>query len=153
MIKIREQTDSDTDAVKSIIAIATDELRSVYRPVKTKVQNKDKDKKTIGIVATIKENIVGTAELLYCKDNIFIQGLAVSPAHRRQGVARAIIEYVFLKAQKEGKNELTLSTIKETGNANAFLHMGFTIESEEISTTFESAQSEQVTLVSLRKKV
>lgn len=45
-----------------------------------------------------------------------------------------------------------LSTIKETGNAHAFLRMGFIIESEEISEIFESAQGEQVTLVSLRKK-
>ena len=150
MIEIREQIDSDTEAVKSIIATATDELRSVYRPIKTKVQNKAK--KPISIVATIKGNVVGSAELLFCKNNVLVQGVAVSPAHRRQGVARAMLEHVMLIAQKDGKTELALSTIKEAGNTNTFLHMGFTVASEEISEIFESVQGEQVTLVNMIKR-
>ena len=150
MINIRKQTDSDTETVKSIIAAATDELRSIYRPIKTNTQKEIK--KPITIVAIIKENVVGTAEYLINKNNILIRGLAVSPIHRRQGVASSIIEHVMLRAQKEDKSELILSTIKETGNTNAFLHMGFTVASEAISEMFESVQGGQVTLVNMRKK-
>ena len=150
MIKIRKQTDPDTETVKSIIAAATNELRSIYRPIKTKVQKEIE--KPITIVAIIKENVVGTAEYLINKNNILIRGLAVSPIHRRQGVASSIIEHVMLRAQKEGKTELVLSTIKETGNTNAFLHMGFAVVSEAISEMFVSVQGEQVTLVNMSKK-
>ena len=150
MIEIRKKIDQDTDTVKSIMATATDELRSIYRPIKAKVKNKTE--KPISIVAIIKKNIVGVAEFLICEKNILIRGLAVSPNHRRQGVAREIIEYVMLRAQKEGKSELVLSTIKETGNSNVFLHMGFTITSEATSEIFESIQGEQVTLINMSKK-
>ena len=150
MIEIRKQIDPDADAVKSIIAAATDELRSVYRPIKTKVQNKTE--KPIKIVAIIKEKVVGSAEYLICENNILVRGLAVPPGCRRQGVARTVIEHVILVAQKKDKTELVLSTIKETGNTNVFLHMGFTIVSEAISEIFESVQGEQVTLVNMSKK-
>jgi len=150
MIEIRKQIDPDVNAVKSIIAAATDELRSVYRPIKTKVQNRTE--KPINLVAIIKEKVVGSAEYLICENNILVRGLTVSPSYRRQGVASAIIEQVMLIAQKEDKTELVLSTIKETGNTNAFLHMGFTVLSETISEMFESVQGGQVTLVNMTKK-
>jgi N-acetylglutamate synthase-like GNAT family acetyltransferase len=150
MIKIRKQIDPDANAVKSIIAAATDELRTIYRPIKAKTQNKIEN--SISIVAVIEENIVGSAEYLICENNIVIRGLAVSNNHRKQGVAKTIIEHVMLIAQKEGKTELVLSTIKETGNTNAFLHMGFTVASEVISEIFEGAQGGQVTLVNMSKK-
>lgn len=151
MIKTRNQLDSDADAVQSIITAATIELRSVYRPIKTNVQNKDE--KPINIVATIKGNVVGLAEFLICEKNVLVRGLAVSPIHRRQGVAMAMFEHVKLRAQKEGKTELVLGTIKETGNVSAFLHMGFSITSEEVSETYENTKREPVTLVNMRKMV
>ena len=138
MIEPRKQIDTDSNSVKSIIAAATDELRFVYRPIKTKVQNKTET--PINIVAIIKENIVGSAECLICENNILVRGLAVSPNYRRQGVARAIIEHIALIAQKEDKAELVLSTIKETGNTTAFLHIGFSVVSEAISEMFENIQ-------------
>ena len=150
MIETRKQIDSDENTVKSIIAAATDELRSVYSPIKTKAQNKTE--KPINVIAIIKENIVGSAECLICENNVLVRGLAVSPSYRRQGVARAIIEHIMLIAQKEDKAELVLSTIKETENTTAFLHMGFSVVSEAISEMFESVQGKQVTLVKMRKK-
>ena len=149
MIKIRTQIDTDAEAVKSIIAAATDELRSIYRPIKTKVQNKIG--KPISLVATIKENVVGSAEYFICENSVLVRGLAVSPVYRKRGVARAIIEHIILRAQKEGKAELVLSTIKETRNTNAFLHMGFTVVSEMVSEIFVGIQGEQVTVVNMRK--
>lgn len=150
MIIIRNQTDSDTKMVKSIVAGATDELRSIYRPVKTTAQKKVE--KPVVIVAIIKDEVAGVAEYFINKNNLLVRGLAVSPVYRRQGVASSIIEHVIVRAQKEGKTELVLSTIKETGNIKAFLHMGFTVTSEAISKTFEGAQGEQVTVITMCKK-
>lgn len=150
MIKVRKHIESDTEIVKSIIAAATDELRLIYRPVKNKVKNETEE--PIGIVATIKDNVVGSAEYLIYEHSILVRGLAVSPIHRKQGVARAIIGFLCLEAKNEGKTEILVSTIKETGNTNVFLRMGFTAISEVISEIFEGVQGEQVILVNMSKK-
>lgn len=151
MIKIRNKIAQDEDVLKSIMAAVTVELRFVYRPKNTAAPSEIK--KPIGIVAIIKEKVVGLAEYLICEDNVLIRGLAVSPGHRGQGVARAIIEHVAHVAQKKSKTELLLNTIKETGNTNIFSRMGFTVDSEEISDTFEDVHGKQVTLVSMSKKL
>ena len=151
MIKIRNKRDSDADAIQSIIASATIELRSVYRPIERNVQNKDE--KPINIVATIKGNVAGLAEFFINEKNVLVRGLAVSQIHRRQGVAMAMIEHIKLRAQKEGKTELVLSTIKETGNVSVFLNMGFSVTSEEISQTYENTKSVPVTLVKMKINV
>ena len=91
------------------------------------------------------------AEYLISKNNILLRGVAVSPGHRKKGVAGAIIEHVVLVAQKEGKPEIVLSTIKETGNAIFFSHMGFAVVLEEISAVYESPYGKPVTLVNMRK--
>ncbi len=151
MIKIRKQLEQDEGAVKCIIAAATDELRSVYRPIQT--NGKRNDEKPISIVAVIKTTVVGFAEFLVYENNVLVRGLAVSPMHRRQGVAKTIIEHIMISARKEGKTELVLRTVKETGNTSVFSHMGFNVASEEISELFESIQGEPVTLVNMRKIV
>ncbi|MCW8934569.1 MAG: GNAT family N-acetyltransferase [Gammaproteobacteria bacterium] len=153
MIEIRQQIDSDAEDVKFITAVTTDELRTVYRPVKPFVKNKNENnnEKTIYIVAVVNENVVGIAEYVIYDNSILIRGLAVSPMHRRQGVAKAIIDHITLCAKKDIRTQLTLSTIKETGNTHAFLHMGFTIDSEEISEKFEGINGEQVTIVKMTK--
>lgn len=116
MINVRVQTDS----VKSIIGATTDELRAIYRPIKNYAQSEIEE--PVCIVAVIDENIIGAAEYLVNKNHALIRNLAVSPDHRRQGAARAIIEHVILKAKNAGKTKLLLSTIKETANMNFFTH-------------------------------
>ena len=147
MIKVRTQTDSDSDYVKSIISTTTDELRAIYRPVNSHAQSEIEE--SICVVAVINKNIVGAAKYLINKNNILIRNLAVSPDYRKQGVARAIIEHATLK----GKSELVLSTIKETGNINIFLHLGFNVDKEFISENFEGIHGKQVTQVKMRKKI
>jgi len=149
MIRTRNQLESDSDAVKSIVAAATNELRSIYHPVKTNVQKNSEN--LIGMVATVKSDVVGLAEFHIDGKSILVRGLAVSPAHRRQGVATAIMENLRLRAKKEGKTELKLSTIKETGNVKIFLKMGFSVVTEEISEIYKSTQGGQVTLVNMCK--
>ena len=72
MIEVRKQIKTDAEIVKSIIIAATDELRSIYRPIKTKVKNKIEE--PIGIVATIENNVVGSADYLIYADSIFFVG-------------------------------------------------------------------------------
>lgn len=44
-----------------------------------------------------------------------------------------------------------MSTIKETGNIDIFLRIGFNITSEEISEKFEGNQGNRVTIVNMEK--
>jgi len=151
MINVRIQTDSDSDSVKSIIGATTKELRDIYRPIKNQTQSEVEE--PVCIVAVIEENIIGTAEYLINRSHVLIRNLAVSPDHRRQGAARAIIEHIILKAKNTGKTKLLLSTIKETGNINIFLHMGFNIDSALISENFEGVHGEQITQVNMSQLI
>jgi len=148
-IIVREKSAQHSAAVNSIMTVVTAELRSVYRPIKDRAQ-KETDK-PLCIVASINNNVAGSAEYLIYENSILVRGLAVSPAYRRQGVARAMIEYVQLKAQQHGKAELVLHTIKETGNADIFLRLGFTTTAETISEKFTAVQGEQLTLITMKK--
>lgn len=151
MIKIRKQLDTDQDAVKSIIATATDELRSIYRPVKNKAPVYDE--LATSLVAVVDKKVVASAQFLIGDTHLLIRQLAVMPPFRKQGVARALISDMEQRARIEHKTQVILSTIKETGNADIFLRLGFSIRSEETSTLFESNEARPVTLVTMSKPV
>lgn len=151
MIIIRKQTSADTKDVQLIRSIVTDELRSIYRPIKTKT-HKEKTTPT-HLVAIVNNKIVGTADFFLYKDNALVQNLAILPEYRKQGIAKKIIDFITSKVKTKGKHELLLSTVKETGNTGIFLKMGFTVLSEDTSDVLESAQGYKVTIVNLHKKL
>lgn len=150
MIKIRNKSDRDTVAVDALIAVATDELRAVYQRINTNDKN-SRDEIT-RIVALIDEGIVGTAEYCSHGESVLLTGLAVSPLFRNQGVAKALTDYILLQMSREGKFELALNTIKETGNVDIFLRMGFSVVSEGISENYKGVNGEDVTLVLMVRK-
>lgn len=149
MITIRKQTPKDARQVKYIKSIVTHELRSIYRPINTE-NLKDKTA-AIHLLATLNDKVVGTAEYLLYKDNALVQGLAILPEYRNRGIATKIIDYITLKVKAEGKHELLLSTVKETGNTELFLKMGFTAHSEEISNAYKTPLGNKVTIITLKK--
>jgi len=151
MINVRIQTDSDSGSVKSIISASTKELRDIYRPIKNSAQSETKE--PVCIVAIIDKHIIGAAEYLINKNFVLIRNLAVSPGHRRRGAARAIIEHIILTAKNTGKIKVSLSTIKEAGAINIFLHMGFNVDSALISKKFEGVHCEQVTQVNMSQSI
>lgn len=151
MITVREQSDLDIDTVNIILAEATDELRVVYHPMEQ--QNQSKKENTIKLVAIMENSVIGTAEYVAKENSYHISGMATASDHRRCGAARAIIEHIALLAQQEGKEKLTLSTIKETGNPRVFSQLGFIAESEALSETHEGKNGKNVTQVNMCRKL
>ena len=149
MIKIRKETKADTKDVQHIKTVVTRELRSIYQPIRKK-HYKDQTI-PIHLVATVNNNLIGSAEYLLYKNSVLIQGLAILPAYRNQGIATKIIDYITIQVKTEGKHELLLSTVKETGNTDIFLKMGFTALSEEESDIFESPQGDKITIINMHK--
>lgn len=80
---------------------------------------------------------MGVVECIVLEGEVYIQGLAVHPNHRRRGVAKELLRHVAAAAQREGKRVLRLSTIKETGNVPIFERLGFAVVRENIAEHFE----------------
>lgn len=150
MIEVRNQAEADREAVQSLIATVTEELRSIYRPIKEKVGSQTEHLSRI--VAISNNTVVGFAEYQSNADSLLVRGLAVSPDYRRQGIASSKMQHLLVEAKNVAKTEVLLSTIKETGNINIFSRMGFTVTSEVVSAAFESIHGDHVTLVNMRKK-
>lgn len=149
MIDIREKTDADD--VAGIIALATEELRRVYR-LAAKVgrpATPEAEHAAISLVAVEDEAIVGIVEYCEKEDSLYVRGLAVHPHQRRRGIATALIRKVEAIAVREGKAKITLSTIKETGNPMIFAKLGYSIINEAPAAGFEGLEGQSVTKVDM----
>ncbi len=149
MAEIREKI--DTDDVAEVVALATEELRSVYRRatnVDSSVMPKT-EQHVASLVAVERELIVGVVE--YCRkaDSLYVRGLAVHPQMRRLGIGKALVREVEAIAAQEGKPMVTLSMIKETGNLTIFERLGYYVINEAAATGFEGVDGHPVTKVEL----
>ncbi len=149
MIEVRQQNELEAKIAESIFTAATNELRAIYRPVAMADDNLPVN--SIKVVATINDKVVGLAQYLIGTDSIKLSGLAVSPDYRRRGVAGAIVQYLVQEANNNRKADIVLGTIKETGNVDIFVRLGFTVIEEVIAEKFVGACGDKVTLVTMRK--
>jgi GNAT superfamily N-acetyltransferase len=103
------------------------ELRRIYVPRKAASDNTACSR----VVARIDGQIAGTVLYEIQPRQIHLRELAVDAQHRRQGVARAIIEYLASIALAAACPRMTLYTIAQTGNVAIFERLGFRTVSEE----------------------
>lgn len=155
MIVVRpEVTVEDAKGGQAVFQIATAALREIYRPKKDVAR---RTAATYGplqrLVAWKDGHVVGIVEYVALGSEMYIQGLAVHPDHRRQGVAKALLRHVVAAAQREGKQTLRLSTIKETGNVPIFERLGFAVMRETIAEHFEGVHADPVTQVDMVRKL
>jgi len=150
MVDIREKTVTDNDRVAEIFALATADLRRVYRRTKdtTKSATVVEDA-PVSLVAVEGETIIGVVEYCTGPDSLYVRGLAVHPQQRRRGVARSLIGAIEGVAARDGQTKITLSTIKQTGNQPIFERLGFTVINEAPAKGFEGVDGEQVTKVDM----
>lgn len=149
MAEIREKT--DTDDVAKIIALATEDLRRVYRRA-AKVDGPatpEAEHAAVALVAVEGKVVVGIVEYCEKEDSLYVRGLAVHPPQRRRGIAKALIREVEAIAALEGMSKVTLSTIKETGNPKIFARLGYNIINEAPATGFEGLDGQSVTKVNM----
>lgn len=151
MIDIREKAVTDNDAVAEIVALATEDLRRVYRraPCQNGLAAPEGGDILMSLVAVKGEIVIGVVEYCVQHESLYIRGLAVHPQQRRSGIARALIHAAEGIAVRDGKMKVTLSTIKETGNPKIFIKLGFTVVHEELAEGFDGVEGQPVTKVDM----
>lgn len=154
MSMVREFLIRDTESVNLIMSSCTQELRKVYAPKPTTKSVSQIQPSPSRIVAVSpKDTVVGVAECVYRAPALYVQGIAVAPTYRRHGVATDLLAHCNSLAANAGLNVLEIATIKETGNAEIFCHLGFVVVDEHISDRFWRHDKQPVTEVTLRRHV
>ncbi len=77
-------------------------------------------------VAELDGQVVGFAVVFQRDDHIFLENVAVSPAHQGKGVGGKLMKFVEQQATESGLNKIELYTnIKMTGNLTWYPSLGF----------------------------
>ena len=151
---IRAFLASDTEPVNLIMATCTRELRKVYVPKPNAARVAQISSQSSRIVALDHTaTIVGVAEYIGRASALYVQGIAVAPTHRRQGVATELLAHSTLLAAEAGLSALEIATIRESGNVEIFCSLGFLVIDERVSERFWSPDERPVTEVTLRRYV
>ncbi len=136
IIKIVDQTDKLK--LEQLHKESRETLRSVYR-VKENLPfiNIDPlDKKTV--ILKIDGQILASCRILYYENRIHIIGIAVLKSYRKQGLCKALIDFIKKEAKRKNMDILSLYTIEETGNVQVFNKYGFKVITREKTRLFES---------------
>lgn len=148
---VREARESEEAARRVIVDAATLELRRTYRPREN--ENKCGDEPNDVLVALKESVLVGTAEYIRRQDHIYIQGIAVHPEYRAQGVCRALVLAARRIAKQNNLAALTLCAIEETGNVEIFERLGFKITSHAAALNHVNPEGGTVTQVEMEQKI
>ena len=82
---------------------------------------------TTSFVATCEDRIVGVILCGHDGRRGFIQHMSVSPDHRRQGIAKTLVDLALEALRKEGINKVALVAFDHNQGGNAFWEsIGFT---------------------------
>lgn len=126
----------------------------MYRPTAAARQARTtKDGTLDRLVAVLDGHVVGTVQYRVADGRLSFLALGVHPAHRRRGVARALIRHLETIAARSGCGSVTAHTVRETGNVPIFEKLGFEVESEEPTPLFESERHRTLTEVAMRKRL
>lgn len=151
---VRKFLTSDTEPVNLIMSACTQELRKTYAPKPTNESVTLVQPNSSRIVAVSpKDAVVGVAECVRRALALYVQGIAVAPAHRRRGVATDLLAHCNSLAADTGLNVLEIVTIKETGNVEIFCRLGFFVVDERVSERFWRNDKQSVTEATLRRHV
>jgi len=145
------------DEIPEAIAIAKrafSGLRTIYRPKRSIVIDQaSQPDDVLRAVARIGRQPIGTVQYFLEPDRLYVFGLAVDAAHRHQGVARDLLDFVDDACRQSARTIVTLRTIRETGNVAIFERLGFQVVKEEIADWCLSDQHPRLHEVHLERAV
>lgn len=87
------------------------------------------------MVALVGDNVAGYVEMYRREDHLFIDKIAVSPDHQKQGIAHAIYGLIAVTARAHGLSRLKLYT-------NAAMHENIEMYEEAAGFTIEERRTE-----------
>lgn len=155
MFTVRASLATDAEPVELIMTSCTSELRAVYAPKpRTAIAPVSHSSPGLRVVAVDHTNtVVGVAEYLAHPLTLYVQGIAVAPAHRRRGVAGILLDHITTLTVDMRLPSVQVATIKETGNVEIFKRLGFAVVEERTSERFLGQHGQPVTEVTLKRSV
>ena len=127
---IRPASPADAPGIAAVAESALAVSRRIYRPTPAAIARKHEQRRLPHLVAVVGTEIVGTVEYALGEDRLHLMSLFVLASHRRQGVARALVDEL---AKLAGTRPLSLNTIRQTGNVAVFERLGFSVVREEVT--------------------
>ena len=153
-IEVRPAEPGDAAAVQTVDALAIATLRETYRPNRAALENRARLAARMDrLVATCDGHVVGTVQWYVEGDSIGVVALGVHPQFRRRGVARQLLAYLESIAKEHGATQLRLHTVRETGNVEVFLRLGYRTVTECEDEFSESDSYPTLTDVRMAKDV
>lgn len=148
---VREVHKTEQAARREIVEAATQELRRTYRPRENGGQCGSVPS---GVLVALKGSmLVGTAEYVQKGDHVYIQGVAVHPEYRNQGVCRALVRAAEEIAKDNKLPALALCAIEETGNVGIFKKLGFEVTNRVVAPNHTSPGGGPVIQVDMERKI
>jgi ribosomal protein S18 acetylase RimI-like enzyme len=150
MINVRASHAGDAEQIERILATATGELRTIYMPTQPPTTS---SAASTSRVAAIDDhgNVMGIADFLPLSSALYIQNLAVAPAYRRRGAARALLDHIAVIAVGMQLPILQLATVRETGNVAVFECLDFHVIATRVSDRFITPNGLPVSIVTLER--
>ena len=125
---VRPALPADADAIARVDASGTRTLRAVYRPTPEALERgRGLRAGSETLVAELDGEVVGVVRLRAEGETLQLFALFVDEAHRRRGVARALVAAACERAPAR----IALHTIAETGNVPIFARLGFVTVPEQ----------------------
>ena len=120
--RVRPALPDDAGAIARVDDSGTRALRAVYQPTPAAIAGARALRAGCEtLVAELGGEVVGVVRLRADGDTLQLFGLFVDEAHRRRGVARALVAAACERAYAR----IALHTIAETGNVPIFERLGF----------------------------
>ncbi|WP_164101001.1 GNAT family N-acetyltransferase [Candidatus Laterigemmans baculatus] len=148
--EIRRADNSDSAQVAYVLDAAFSPLRTVYVPTREAVQRQEQLPSAMRVVAEVAGRVVATVEVDQGRHNLNLIGFAVHPSFQRQGIGRALVDWI---AAHFAAPAMELATIRETGNVPVFERMGFEVMGERVADWCESGQFECLHEVTMSKSL
>jgi len=153
-VTVRERTPDDGPQAAEVSRLAKEDLRQIYRPTDVALKQRSTLASTMRhLVAVVGGRVVGVVQYRAAGRELCLLGLGVHPSARRRGVARALVQHAEGIARDCGYTDVTLHTVRETGNVDIFERLGFIVESEAATTLFQSDRFPNLSEVAMRKRV
>lgn len=131
-ILIREATPADAAEVTTVFETAFAPLRSIYRPTDAALACQAERAQTdTRLVAEFDGKIVATVQYDLHAEHVHVIGLAVHPDFQHKGIARRLLDWIYMRAKELELPAVVLDTIRETDNVPLFEKLGFRVVHEE----------------------
>jgi ribosomal protein S18 acetylase RimI-like enzyme len=153
-IIVRHAAPEDRQAAYRVSNAAFAGVRRVYQPRKTARSIRNSiDIQLHQVVALGDGVVVGMLDFWIEGSVCHLGNLAVDPEYQGRGVARRLIDFLADHGRELGLEGISAKTIRETGNVDIYLRMGFEVVGEKPADWAQSDVFTQLTETQMLRKI